>query len=144
MAGTEKYLGILESPRYIFMIVIQSRLYFITTFITQTIEWRVCFLMFWMQDFYSTCRQASDPLSMSSMTRPSCTDRPEEAGRPLKTPRTWITNGLPPIRIMSISRSKEPLVLCACACFVRNLRPHVIALIGNFVLPLTRRHSEAV
>lgn len=73
---------------------------------------------------------------MISMTRPSCVDGPEEGIRPLKTPRTWITYGQLPLRIMSISRSKDVLDLCVFVCIMRNSRRLVIAAIRNFLYPL--------
>lgn len=73
-----------------------------------------------MYDFNSTCRETSDPLSMFSITRPSCADMAEEGAWPMKTPRTWITYGLLPLRIMSISRINDVLVLCAFSWIVSN------------------------
>lgn len=60
-----------------------------------------------------TCIDASDPLSISSMTRPSWT-KELEGGRPQKSPMTWTTYGLLPSYIIWTSRSTASLPLPVC------------------------------
>lgn len=72
-------------------------------------------------DMSFTCKEASDPLSMNSMTSPSFDVGAQEGNRPLNTPKTWITCGLLPWRIMSTSRSKHELVLFVLVCTINCL-----------------------
>lgn len=90
-----------------------------------------------MDDFNSTCRETSDPLSMFSITRPNCADRAEEGTWPMKTPRTWITYGLLPLRIMSISRISDVLVLCAFSWIVSTSQPCFVSAARNLYFCLS-------